>query len=118
MSIGSCPSAGVCAGVAACAGFVMANAALGNLAMGFGSLELLRICLKERASKVGMQMQKPDVLWHSGRRSCSGLWFTWPGMGVLGSACPEGDSAEPAAGQLSHGEKLAVSSQGLDWEPN
>lgn len=85
---------------------------------GIWELELLRICLKERASKVGMQMQKPDVLWHSGRCSCSGLWFTWPGMGVLGSACPEGDSAEPAAGQLSHGEKLTMSSQGLEWEPN
>lgn len=39
-------------------------------------------------------------------------------MAVLGSACAQGDSAQPAAGQLSHGQKLAMSSQGLEWEPN
>lgn len=67
---------------------------------------------------MGVQVQIPDMLWHSARHSSSGLWFTWPGMALLGSASPDSDSAQPAAGQPNHAEKLAMSSQGLEWEPN
>lgn len=38
-------------------------------------------------------------------------------VAVLGSARAQGDSAQPAAGQLSHAQTLAMSSQGPQWEP-
>lgn len=54
----------------------------------------------------------PGTVQGAAAASCGSPGLGWP---CLGSACPEGDSA---AAQLSHAEKLPVSSQGLEWEPN
>lgn len=64
MSVGSCPSAAVCAGMAACAGFLMAvrgECSTGKPPCGIWQLQFLRSCLQEQASEVGMQVQKADV---------------------------------------------------------
>lgn len=117
MNIGRCPSAAVCAGVAACAGFVTAvrgERSAGKPPCGIWELQFLRTCVKEQVRKVGMQTQKPDVLWHSARCS-SRLWLTWPGRAVLGSACPE---VIQHSLQQRHREKLPLCSQELEWEPN
>lgn len=80
---------------------------------GIWELQFLGTCLKEGG---GADTETSRALAQCKVQQQAVVHLAW--VAVLGSACAQGDSAQPAAGELSHGQKLAMSSQGLQWEPN